>query len=61
MTLRKQGQEEKSLTSQLINSANNAITRGEKTAEQVIQGLEDAGYTVGESMKYSWKSLKPQK
>ena len=49
----------KELTSQVINRANNAVTRGEKTAEEVIDALEDQGYIVGETMKYAWRKIKP--
>ena len=50
----------KELTTKVINHANNVILRGEKTADEVITALESDGYLVGESMKYSWKKLKPQ-
>ncbi len=48
------------LTSQVINRANNAITRGDQTAEEVIEALEEKGYVVGETMKYAWKKIKQQ-
>ena len=53
-------EESKPLTSTLISKAKDAIIRGEKTAEEVIEGFESANYEVGESIKYSFKSLKPQ-
>ena len=49
----------KPLTSTLISKGKDAILRGEKSAEEVIDGFEGAGYEVGESIKYSFKSLKP--
>ena len=48
----------KDLTSDVINRANNAIIRGEKTADEVIEALENQGYIVGESHKYAWRKLK---
>ena len=51
----------KDLTSDVINRANNAILRNEKTAVEVIEALEAQGYIVGESHKFSWKRLKAQK
>ena len=50
----------KELTTKVINHANNVITRGEKTAEEVIAALEADGYLVGESFKHNWKRIKPQ-
>ena len=47
------------ITADVINRGNNAILRGEKTAEEVIEAVE-AQYIVGESIKYNWKALKPQ-
>jgi len=48
----------KPLTSTLISKAKDAIIRGEKSAEEVVEGLENANYEVGESIKYQFKSLK---
>ena len=50
----------KDLTSDVINRANNAITRGEQSADEVIEALVAKGYIVGETMKYAWKKIKPQ-
>ena len=54
-------EESKPLTATLISKAKDAIIRGEKTGEEVINGFLDAGYEVGESIKYSFKALKAQK
>lgn len=56
-----QREDSKPLTATLISKAKDAILRGEKSAEEVIEGFENANYEVGESIKYSFKSLKAQK
>ena len=53
-------EESKPLTATLISKAKDAIIRGEKTADEVINGFLDANYEVGESIKYSFKALKAQ-
>ncbi len=50
----------KELTSQVINHTNNVVTRGEKTADECIDALEESGYIVGDTMKYAWRKIKPQ-
>lgn len=51
--------ERKQMTVDVINRGNNAILRGEKTAEEVIEAAEEV-YMVGESVKMNWRKLKPQ-
>lgn len=53
--------ERSQLTSEVINRANNAILRGEKTADEVIESLEASNYLVGETHRYHWKNLKVNK
>ena len=48
------------ITTKAISKANDMILRGEKTAEEMIDILEQ-NYEVGESIKFSLKQLKSQK
>ncbi len=50
----------KEVTTKIINHGNNVITRGEKTADEVIAALEADGFLIGESIKHNWRRLKPQ-
>ena len=47
------------ITTAVINRGNNAILRGELTADEVIQKAEEQ-YIVGETIKYAWRKLKIQ-
>ena len=51
--------EKQGITSRAISKANDMILRGEKTAEEMIEILEE-NYEVGESIKFSLKQLKAQ-
>ena len=51
--------EKQSITSRAISKANSMIVKGEKTAEEMIEILEQ-NYEVGESIKFSMKQLKSQ-
>ena len=51
--------ERKDITSDVINRGNNAILRGEKTAEEVIEACE-LSYIIPETTKYAWRALKVQ-
>ncbi len=48
------------ITSRAISKANDMVIRGEKTAEEMIEILEE-NYEVGESIKFNLKQLKAQK
>ena len=52
-------EERQQITSRAISKANDMISRGEKTAEEMIDILVQS-YEVGESIKFSFKQLKPQ-
>ncbi len=52
--------EKQQITSRAISKANDMVLRGEKTAEEMIDVLEES-YEVGESIKFNLKQLKSQK
>ena len=51
--------EKQSITTRAISKANDMVLRGEKTAEEMIEILEES-YEVGESIKFNLKQLKKQ-
>ena len=57
---KKPSKDKQIITSRAISKANDMVLRGEKTAEEMIEILEE-NYEVGESIKFNLKQLKAQK
>ena len=55
----KQDNKLKDLPIAAINKGNNAILKGEKKAEELIELLEADGYLIPDTVKYAWKSMQP--